>query len=155
MVPASLRRRLVARLIDGFVLSAPVTLLVHGISQSVSTTKCVDDGIAFELCAKQASFLSFAWHTWLILFAFTAVYEVAFLAVLGATPGKWVMDMRVVDERTGAAPAPWRLVVRYTVLCLTGSVFTLGWWSPLFDRTGRRRGWHDRAGAAMVVRDAT
>ena len=145
-------RRLLARLIDGFVLLAPVILVVHAITQSALDQNCVDEGFAFEQCTQSGSWFGLLAGYWLGLFALTAVYEVVFLAALGATPGKWVLNVRVLDASTGRHVSAARALVRYAVLCVTGSVFTIGWWSPLFDRSGWKRGWHDRAGRTVVVR---
>jgi uncharacterized RDD family membrane protein YckC len=152
LLPATLWRRLVARLLDAFVLSAPVILLVHLVSQSVYETRCVNVSFAIEQCAKTGSSSTFLGFTWIALFLATALYEVFFLCWLGATPGKWAMNIKVVDERTGGPLRIERALARYATLCVTGSVFTIGWWSGVFDRSGRNRGWHDFAGSSVVVR---
>lgn len=152
LLPVSLSRRLVARLLDAFVLSAPVILLVHLVSQNVYTTSCIETGFAMELCVKRGSGVTFFVSTWIVLFLATALYEVFFVCWLGATPGKWAMNIQVVDVRTGDRLRIERAFARYATLCVTGSVFTIGWWSGVFDRSGRNRGWHDIVGASVVVR---
>lgn len=134
------------------VLAVPAAVLLRALWQSVSVTQCVDVGFAFSQCVQTGSAGRFLLETWLLLFALTALYEVISLSAAGATPGKWMMNLRVVDVATGRPPAPGRALARYVTLCLTGSVFTLGWWSPILDRTGRKRGWHDAVGHDVVIR---
>jgi uncharacterized RDD family membrane protein YckC len=154
VVPASLGRRLVARMIDGLVLAVPAGVLLYALRQSLFVTRCADVGFAFAQCVqvRQGSASRLLLETWLLLFLLTALYEVIALSTAGATPGKWIMRLRVVDVTTGRPPAPGRALARYVTLCVTGSVFTIGWWSPILDGTGRRRGWHDAVGHDVVIR---
>ena len=83
------------------------------------------------------------------------VIGVAYSAVLVGrttqTLGHRAVGIRVVDVSSGAAIGPGRAALRWFVMVVTGYIFTLGYWSPFFDRE-RRRGWHDKASNSMAVR---
>ena len=75
---------------------------------------------------------------------------------LGWTVGRWVLGVRTVDAVDRAPIGPWRVLLRGLVVLAAGVVPVLGplvvLCSPLLDRTGRLRGWHDRAAGAEVLR---
>ncbi len=52
------------------------------------------------------------------------------------------MHIKVVDSRSGQP-------------IVTGEICTLGYWSPFFDGTKRKQGWHDKAGNDFVVLSST
>ncbi len=75
---------------------------------------------------------------------------VLFWVTRGATPGKWILGLRVVDGATGGVP-PWpRLVLRYAGYLVSAVAFCLGYlwmiWNP------RRRCWHDMMAGTLVIR---
>lgn len=73
----------------------------------------------------------------------------------GWTIGRRLLSMRTLDVRTGEPLGLWRVLLRGLVVaagvlvCGVGQVLVLA--SPLFDATGRRRGWHDKATDSEVV----
>ncbi len=79
----------------------------------------------------------------------------------GATLGRAVVGIRTLDVETREPVGVLRVLLRGLVvgagvlLCVVGVVVVL--LSPLFDRTGRRRGWHDVAAGdeVLVVRRGT
>jgi uncharacterized RDD family membrane protein YckC len=77
----------------------------------------------------------------------------------GWTLGRRLLGVRTVDAHSRRPIGPWRVLVRGLVVavgalaCFVGQYVVL--LSPLVDRTGRRRGWHDRAVGAEVLRAAT
>lgn len=102
------------------------------------------------------------WGTWfLTIITFTicyAAYEIVFIAKLGATPGKDLMGLGVVDATTGARPtygqAARRWLLPGMVQPLPGTwiagVLTLTWGATAwFD--GERRSVHDRLAGTRVV----
>jgi uncharacterized RDD family membrane protein YckC len=72
--------------------------------------------------------------------------------VYGATVGKRAVGIKVIDQRTGGVIGFGRGLVRWLVLAVTGSLCTIGYWSPFFDSSGRRQGWHDKAADDLVIR---
>jgi uncharacterized RDD family membrane protein YckC len=75
---------------------------------------------------------------------------------LGWTLGRLLVGVRTVDVHSRRPIGAGRVLVRGLVVavgvlaCAVGQLVVL--LSPLFDRTGRRRGWHDRAVDAEVLR---
>ncbi|MCC2318264.1 RDD family protein [Cellulomonas chengniuliangii] len=75
--------------------------------------------------------------------------------VHGWTIGRRLTGLRTVDVRTGDPIGMWRALQRTVLIaggalaCLVGQFLVLA--SPLFDGSGRGRGWHDRLTGAEVV----
>jgi hypothetical protein len=73
----------------------------------------------------------------------------------GWTIGKLMLGLRTVDARSGRPVGMGRIFARSLVIVLgalalgVGQLVVLA--SPLWDRTGRNRGWHDRAAGDEVV----
>src|SRR5512142_289321 len=82
------------------------------------------------------------------------VYEVGFIAVRGATPGKSAVGIRVIREVDGRVPGWGPALVRWLIPTAAGLVFLelLVYLSPFFDRTRRNQGWHDKAARTLVVK---
>ena len=79
-----------------------------------------------------------------------ALYVIIFLNMKGATPGKMVMAIRVVDSRTFGKPSLGSLVVRYFGLFLSTIPLGLGFLWVAWDK--EKRGFHDKlAGTAVIV----
>ncbi|UFN47294.1 RDD family protein [Roseomonas sp. OT10] len=73
-----------------------------------------------------------------------------FWAGRGATPGKWIMGLRIVDAATGGAPSMGQLVLRCLGYVVSALAMGLGYLWVLWDP--RRQGWHDKLGRTLVVR---
>ena len=85
----------------------------------------------------------------LILYGIPLVYCVLFWKYRSATPGKMILDMKIVDASTGGTPGAARLLLRYLgyIICVL-TVF-LGFLWILFDK--RRQGLHDKMANTVVV----
>ncbi|UZN01784.1 RDD family protein [Cellulomonas sp. S1-8] len=74
----------------------------------------------------------------------------------GWTLGRRLLGVRTVDVHSRRPIGPGRVLVRGLVVAAGALVLAVGHLvvllSPLLDRTGRRRGWHDRAVDAEVLR---
>lgn len=68
----------------------------------------------------------------------------------GGTPGMRLVGIRVVRFDDGQPPGFGKALGRQLVLALSGFII-VGPFSPLFDRTGANRGWHDSASGTWVV----
>ena len=139
---ASLGTRLAARLVDGLLLAVPTTAL------TLAVVDLDADRIEVPLWIRAATLL------------LAAVYEIAFVAFTGQTPGKRLLRITVVDVTTGRPPRLDGATIRYLVPSVPallpgiGAVITLvvylsATWSPT------RQGWHDRAAGTVVVRAAS
>ncbi|NET71295.1 MAG: RDD family protein [Sphaerospermopsis sp. SIO1G2] len=67
-----------------------------------------------------------------------------------ATPGKWLLRMRIVDQRSYCKPPLPQLLRRYAAYLVTLLPATLGILWIMIDK--KRRGWHDICGGTMVVK---
>ncbi|MFC8682232.1 RDD family protein [Microbacterium ureisolvens] len=83
-----------------------------------------------------------------ILFAWWLVYS----AMQGGrgSIGQRLLGLRLRDGSSDSPIGFWRAVWRNVVFGLAGSVF-IGYFTPLFDSSGRHQGWHDLAAKAVVV----
>lgn len=96
--------------------------------------------------------------TVLVAFGLSMVVPLAYIGLLwamaayGNSPGNALLGIRVVREGTGSRPGAGvglgRLLLRGLLIGITLGV---GGFSPLWDSTGRRRGWWDRACGTVVL----
>ena len=74
---------------------------------------------------------------------------------LGWTVGRRLVGIRTVDERSRRPIGMARVLLRGLVVAVSALVLVVGQvvvlLSPLFDRSGRNQGWHDRAARAVVL----
>jgi uncharacterized RDD family membrane protein YckC len=69
---------------------------------------------------------------------------------LGASPGKLLLGLRIVDEPTGGRPTAWQCIGRY-LMALVGILCAgLGYLWIAIDP--RKQGWHDKIVRTLVVR---
>ncbi len=73
----------------------------------------------------------------------------------GWTVGQWAVGLRLVDRDTGDPVGIDRAMLRALVVAVGSLVFVVGGLvvlaSPMFDKSGRRRGWHDDLIDADVI----
>lgn len=86
----------------------------------------------------------------LISYVLPAVGIVAFWIARQATPGKMAIGARIVDVRSGAAPSPRQLIIRYLGYYVSLIPFGLGMLWVALDP--RKQGWHDKLAGTAVVR---
>ncbi|MEV6772209.1 RDD family protein [Nocardia sp. NPDC051030] len=148
---ASPRARLGARLLDTLIVGTPV-----GIAAAFILTDAAREPgrTASDRGAEALVLIA------LLAFAVSAAYEIGLTATQGATFGKRVVGIHVVDADTAAAPgsgigygAAW---TRWAVLFLPTLVCEL--WTPLCALSvylggPARQGWHDRAAKTYVITD--
>jgi uncharacterized RDD family membrane protein YckC len=78
------------------------------------------------------------------------VYHVLFIGLKGATPGKMLLGMKVVDQN-GHQPSIGTAFVREVPgKIVSGIVLGLGYIWAAFD--ARKQGWHDKMAGTHVVR---
>jgi uncharacterized RDD family membrane protein YckC len=137
-VPATLGRRLAARLVDSAVaLVAAAGLVYLAATGAICGLPRGDD-------VEGVSFLVF-------LFG----YEFLTVAVFGRTLGKWIMELRVVHV-DGYGATWWSAGLRAFLPCWLNIVTCgiCGTWcylSPIMDDDGWQRGWHDRIARTVVT----
>lgn len=79
-----------------------------------------------------------------------AMYFVMFWSLTGRTVGKWLLGLRVIDER-GHAPTIGHCVIRVIGYLVSMMVFWLGFVWVIVD--DNRRAWHDHMARTWVVYD--
>lgn len=135
-------RRVVATILDGLVLGAPIGIL--GAQLDLVETVRTGDAIRYEPT------------TGLLVLSFVA--SIVYAALMdggprGATVGKMAMKIQVRDAQTGGAIGPGRGALRRLVYLLLFYAYVLpgvaNALSPLWDK--RRQGWHDKAVRSVVV----
>jgi uncharacterized RDD family membrane protein YckC len=141
-VRASFWPRLAASLIDAVILLALVGLTRFVLGTAIVRVGLLLGGRPREL-GEAAVLLSALASVTLVV-----VYLFGFWVLAGATPGKQLLGLRIVD-RTGQAPSPGQVVVRLLGYLLSALALGLGFvW--LFGP--ERRGWHDRLAGTYVVK---
>jgi uncharacterized RDD family membrane protein YckC len=84
--------------------------------------------------------------TALVLIA--AIYYIFFWTMLGQTPGKMLLGLRIVSTE-GNAITFWQALRRYIGYYISAIAFYMGFLWVLLDN--RRQGWHDKLAGTIVV----
>lgn len=77
------------------------------------------------------------------------VIVIALWCYYAATPGKWLMDCKIVDATTGKPPSLTQAIVRYVAYIVSAIPLGLGFFWILWDK--RKQGWHDKIARTVVV----
>ena len=93
-----------------------------------------------------ASFCAWGVPAWLIYFALLVFLE----GTKGATPGKWLLGIRVGDAGSGSTIGWRRDLARRLMFWPEAIPFYLGYFWMLWDR--RHQAWHDKVVSSVVVR---
>ena len=64
--------------------------------------------------------------------------------------GQRALGLRLLDAQAPVAIGFWRALWRNVVWAASCAI-VVGWFTPLFDASPRRQGWHDRAATALVL----
>jgi uncharacterized RDD family membrane protein YckC len=138
---ASIGRRFVALLLDGFILgliSIPFAFFPAAMTTSTTATYSGD--------AMMGSAFIFAAFFKIVL---AAVYSVFFTGHFGQTPGKMIMKIKVVTY-DGAIPGYAVALVRYLVSIVSSAVFLIGYLWAFFNK--EHQTWHDMVAKTYVVK---
>jgi len=138
---AGFLRRLAAALLDALligIIASALALTLFGFDD-LNTWQAFTEEQPFEpasLLLNQAlpvAFTLFFWRLW------------------QATPGKLLLDCRIVDARTLGKPGFGQFLLRYLGYLLSALALGLGFLWILFDK--RRQGWHDKLARTLVIID--
>jgi len=77
------------------------------------------------------------------------LYQWLFVALYGATLGKIVMKIRVIDLQTGDTPSTLVALNRSIVRIVSELVMNLGFLWAMLDPN--RQGWHDKSARTLVI----
>lgn len=142
--------RLVARLVDGIIISVPLGVLVSvfivlagGIASRANTTdQNAQAAVGVGLVG--------AWLLIATLFTIgTMAYFVYFWGTSGSTLGMRIFSLRIVDADTGAPIGIPRAIVRYLMSIVNSFACYIGWIWVAFD--ARKQGWHDKVANCVVI----
>jgi uncharacterized RDD family membrane protein YckC len=153
----SMGARLVARIIDFCVIGIPVALLFVFVTVGALAGAPVDP-VTGDLVLSDQDTAQLVIGLLLATIATVVVsilYEVWMTAVKGATLGKMVMGLKVVDIDTGELIGWGRSFVRWVIPTIGNVVCGFGglivYLSAFFDSAKANRGWHDLAARDVVI----
>ena len=91
--------------------------------------------------------------TWdaLISYVFPAVAVLIFWSYRSATPGKMILNMKIIDAKSGQKPSTGQFVGRYFGYFVSMIPLMLGIIWVAFDK--RKQGWHDKLAGTLVVKN--
>lgn len=132
-------RRLLAFTLDAVllsVISSAVIALLFGME-------------AISQMQQEIDWQQIDWRQITINQGFPAVWTVAFWYSLGATPGKLLLDARIVDADSLQNASLSQLILRY--LCYLVSALPLGLGFLWIAINPRKQGWHDKLANTVVL----
>ena len=139
---ASPGRRLAAQLLDGFILYFLIRLAIFSpvlaAPASASQTDILDALIQYP----QLPGMLTAALLLIVLLCWTH---------LGGTPGKLLLDIRVVSVKTGEPPGFGQSLVRMLAYLVSAAPACLGFLWSFWDK--RRQGFHDKLSNTIVIED--
>lgn len=66
------------------------------------------------------------------------------------TPGKWLLRMRIVDQKTYKKPTNKQFIVRYLSYFVSTVPLGLGFFAVAWDK--KKQGWHDKIAGTLVIK---
>lgn len=76
---------------------------------------------------------------------------IAFWVAKGATPGKMVTKVKIVDANTGGDLSVGQAIIRYLGYILSSIPLLIGFLWVAFDQ--KKQGWHDKIAGTVVIKD--
>lgn len=157
---ASFGRRLVAVLLDGFILgtiNVVLTIIFSVISvflvgQSLTTGGSTNSFGSFQNLQTLNPAAITMWILQVIIELTIGIgYPVYFIGSKGQTPGKMALGIKVVKVDGGSVPGFGSAFLREVIgKLLSGLLFALGYLWMLWDN--KKQTWHDKISGTVVVR---
>ena len=142
--------RLVARLVDGFIIGIPLSvvflLVVVAVGATATRTSNSDQNTQTAVVAGFGG--GFIVLYLLVLFLVIS-YQVYFWGTSGSTLGMRLFKLRVVDANTGAPIGITRALIRWVMTLVNSMACYIGWIWVAFDP--RKQGWHDKVANSVVL----
>ena len=85
---------------------------------------------------------------WLVLVGWLVFYT--FMQAAGGSIGMRAQGLRLVQEADGAPLGFGRALLRNVIFALAASI-VVGYFTPLFDGSGRFQGWHDKVARSLML----
>lgn len=86
----------------------------------------------------------------LLSYVFPAVAVILFWIYRSATPGKMLLNIKIIDDKTGSTLTKGQSVGRYFGYFVSMIPFFLGMIWVAFDK--KKQGWHDKLAGTVCVR---
>ena len=130
----SISKRSFAFLIDDLIVSLLVFVIFY---DSIASSKNVEEVILLVNSA------------FLYIISIKILYHTFFIWQYGATMGKMLFKMQVVDEKTFFKPDFSHSFLRAVIRIVSESLFYLGFLWGVFTKT--RQTWHDKLAKTLVI----
>jgi len=130
----SISKRSFAFLIDDLIVSLLVFVIFY---DSIASSKNVEEVILLVNSA------------FLYIISIKILYHTFFVWQYGATMGKMLFKMQVVDEKTFFKPDFSHSFLRAVIRIVSESLFYLGFLWGVFTKT--RQTWHDKLAKTLVI----
>lgn len=134
--------RLLANIVDGLIVGIPASFIQVPVNLAAQSLLENNGGLAFAL------YLISMLTGWIL----AGIFYGFFYSKYGASPGKMIFGLRVLDENTGNYPSPLKAAVREIFgkfLC----AITLGIGFLMIPFRADKRGLHDLVCSTRVVRE--
>lgn len=136
---AGFLRRSMAFIIDGTLFS----LISSALALSLF-------GVEYLRLSQQESLVSLLdWRLLVFDHVIPALLVISFWIVWMATPGKLLLDCRIVDADSKCKPLARQLIIRYLAYLVSAIPLGLGFIWILFDK--HNQGWHDKLSKTLVI----
>ncbi len=137
--------RLLAYLADCVIFFLAYIAFSIAVGVAFATSEAMEDPEAIaQWIESNAIILS------LVFYVLPAVMCVGFWTVWGATPGKMLLRIQIVERSSGEVPSIWRNLIRYIGYFISSIFLGLGFLWMIWDRD--KVGWHDKMAGTVVVR---
>jgi uncharacterized RDD family membrane protein YckC len=154
---ADFGKRALGRIIDAVIVGVVFGILyaiVIGVFIGTAETTFNTDTGEFETTGLGGAGLFVV--TTLLLLVAQVLYEVAFVALRGQTPGKMIIGTKVVNEASGELLGWGPSFMRWLIVAIGGFVCSIigqifVYCTVLFDKTGKMQGWHDKVAKDYVI----
>lgn len=113
---------------------------------NTDTTSLQDVMSAFAKLVTLYDFMIYTIIIFILNFMLIGIYFVFFWNKYGATPGKFIMRMKIVDADTYSKPSAIQLIKRFTSYLFSSFVI----WSMIFNK--RRLTVHDKIANTVVIK---
>lgn len=142
VVPATIGRRVAAYAIDIAIAYGIVAVLI-GVAAAIIAgvgTGWDETGLALMLVG-----------VWAVIALAALTWALVYTAMQGGrgSIGQRTLRIRLYGADSGAAIGFGHALLRNIVWALATSI-VVGYFTPLFDQSGKRQGWHDKATGAIV-----
>ena len=107
-----------------------------------SDIACIFDALGADRILKSALALFFE-------ILLTGIFFVLFWNKYGATPGKMIMSIKIVDAKNYKKPKKMQNIIRFLGYFVAMLPLGCGFWSMNFS--GKKQGWHDKLARTVVI----